>query len=165
MAPPSGATAAARRSAARAQPRPAAPRRPPLRLFEPTPRRKPGTRRLHRPAMWLSALLVLGSLLAVVVGDTLMAEGQVRLTTTEHALAAAVTIEKAAQVAVAEKAAPPVVVSQARTQGLVTPAQVVYLPQVPLDVPLPVPQITPGPGSATPKAVTPASPSRVPATR
>ncbi len=143
MAPP--ADAAARRSAARAEPRatPGPSRRPPLRLFEAAPRRRPGTRRLRRSTKWLAALLIVGSLVAVVVGDTLMAEGQVRLSATQQQLAAAVAVQKAAQVAVAEKAAPPVVVSQAEAQGLVEPTQVVYLPHVPLDVPLPVPVTSP----------------------
>ena len=38
------------------------------------------------------------------------------------------------------------VVSQAKSQGLVAATQVVYLPQVPLDVPLPPPQIVRGAG-------------------
>ncbi len=149
MAPPADTATAraltARSAAARTAPRPtpAAPRRPPLRLFEPAPRRKPGARRFRRSTMWLSALLVIGSLLAVVAGDTMMAEGQVRLSSTQQALAAATVIEKQDQVAVAQKAAPPVVVRQAESQGLVVPTQVVYLPQVPLSVPLPVPQTAP----------------------
>ena len=93
--------------------------------------------------MWLSGLLVIGSLLSVVVGDTLLAEGQVRLSAIQHEVVAATAVQKASQVAVAEKAAPPVVVSQAKSQGLVAPTQVVYLPQVPLNVPLPVPQTAP----------------------
>ena len=55
------------------------------------------------------------------------------------------TTQKSLQIAVAEKAAPPVVVSQAKSQGLVAPTQVVYLPQVPLDVPLPGPGSSPRP--------------------
>jgi hypothetical protein len=127
--------------AARAEPRPSGSpsRRPPLRLFEPAPRRRPGATRLRRSTIALSGLLVIGSLLAVVAGDTLFEEGQVRLAATQRAVAAAVVVEKAGQVAVAEKAAPPVVVSQAEAQGLVAPIQVVYLPHVPLDVPLPAP--------------------------
>ncbi len=99
--------------------------------------------------MWLAGLLVIGSLLAVVAGDTLLTEGQVRLSATDQAIASAVAVQKAAQVAVAEKAAPPVVVSQAEAQGLVAPTQVVYLPQVPLDVPLPAPQTAAASGAAT----------------
>ncbi len=97
--------------------------------------------------MWLSGLVVIGSLLSVVVGDTILAEGQVRLSTIQHEVAAATVAERASQAAVAEKAAPPVVVSQAKSQGLVAPNQVVYLPEVPLDVPLPVPQTAPTPAA------------------
>jgi hypothetical protein len=89
--------------------------------------------------------MVVASLLAVVAGDAMVAEGQVRLTTVRSQVAAAEGVQKAAQVRVAEKAAPPVVVAQAKTQGLVAPQVVVYLPQVPLNVPLPVPQTAPIP--------------------
>jgi hypothetical protein len=91
----------------------------------------------------VSGLLIVGSLLAVVVGDTLVAQGQVRLASTQQALASAVTIQKALQTDIAGKAAPPVVVSQAESEGLVAATQVVYLPQVSLRVPLPVPTLAP----------------------
>jgi hypothetical protein len=97
--------------------------------------------------MWVSGLLVVGSLLAVVVGDSLVAEGQVRLSTAQGELAAAVAAQKSAQVAVADKSAPPVVVAQAKSRGLVAPSTVVYLPQVPLDVPLAIPQTSPVPAA------------------
>ncbi|MGD0312331.1 MAG: hypothetical protein ABSC90_07700 [Acidimicrobiales bacterium] len=93
--------------------------------------------------MWASGLLIVGSLLAVVVGDALVAQGQVSLSSTQQALAAAVTTQKALQTDVAGKAAPPVVVSQAESEGLVAATQVVYLPQVSLRVPLPVPTLAP----------------------
>jgi hypothetical protein len=96
--------------------------------------------------MWVSGALVVGSLLTVVVGDALVSEGQVSLATTQSQLAAAVVTQKAFQVEVAEKAAPPVVVAQAKRQGLLATPYVVDLPQVPLDVPLPVPQTAPLPG-------------------
>ncbi len=94
----------------------------------------------------MSAALVVGSLLAVVVGDAVVSEGQVRLTATQSQLAAATVAQKGLQVSVAEKAAPPVVVAQAKKAGLVAPPVVVYLPHVPLNVPLPVPQTAPLPG-------------------
>ncbi len=53
--------------------------------------------------MWLSGLLIVGSLLAVVVGDALVTQGQVRLSTTQRALAAAVATQKSLQVAVARR--------------------------------------------------------------
>jgi hypothetical protein len=153
MAPP--ATAADRRASARssARPQPTTPRRPPLRVFEPAPRRKAASRPVRRSTMWLSGLLVVGSLLAVVVGDSMITQGQVRLTNTQNEVAAAITAQKALQVSVAQIAAPPVVVSEAESAGLVAPTQVVDLPQVPLNVPLPVPQTT-----ATPATTTPATP-------
>jgi hypothetical protein len=105
--------------------------------------------------MWVSGLLIVGSLLAVVVGDALVTEGQVRLSTTQQNLAAAMASQKTLQLAVAQKAAPPVVVSQARGQGLVAASQVVDLPQVPLDVPLPPPRIVPEPAGTTTAPSTP----------
>jgi type II secretory pathway pseudopilin PulG len=108
--------------------------------------------------MWVSGLLVVGSLLAVVVGDALITQGQVRLSATQHQMTAAIATQKALQVAVAEKAAPPVVVKQAKSQGLVAPSQVVYLPRVKLNVPLPVPQTVPAPATAAlPASTTPSA--------
>ena len=162
MAPP--ATATARRAPTRSAPRgyPSAPRRPPLQVFEPTPRRRLGPR-VRPSTIWLSGLLVVSSLLAVVVGDALLTEGQVRLTDVQAQVASAVAAEKSLQVAVAGKAAPPVVVGQAEAGGLVAPTQVVYLPQVPLDVPLPVPQTTPAPAPSTAGAVHAPSSATAPA--
>jgi hypothetical protein len=84
----------------------------------------------------------------VVLGDALLTEGQVRLSVVQAKVASAVATEKSLQASVAEKAAPPVVVGQAEGQGLVAPTQVVDLPQVPLNVPLPAPHTTPLPGAA-----------------
>jgi hypothetical protein len=166
MAPPAIATA--RRAPTRSAPRgyPSAPRRPPLQVFEPTRRRRPDPR-VRRSTIWLSGLLIVGSLLAVVVGDALVTEGQVRLSDVQAQVASAVAAGKSLQVSVAGKAAPPVVVGQAEAEGLVAPTQVVYLPQVPLDVPLPVPQTTPAsaPAGASPPSSSgpaPASPSAAP---
>lgn len=145
MAPP--AAAPARRPSARPQSRPAPVRRPPLRVFQPAGRRRTRPRLLRRSTVWLSSALVVGSLFAVVVGDDLVAQGQVHLSATQQQVAAAVTAEKSLQVAVAAEAAPPVVVSQAKSQGMVLPTQVVYLPQVSLEVPLPAPQTAPLPAT------------------
>jgi hypothetical protein len=99
--------------------------------------------------MWLSVLLVVGSLLAVVVGDSMVTQGQVGLSNIQSQLAAATAAQKRDQVAVAQKAAPPVVVSQAEAQGMQPASKVDYLPQVPLNVPLAVPQTAPLPGQST----------------
>jgi len=155
MAPP--ATAPARRPASRPEPRPAA-RRPPLRLFEPAPKRSASRRRGRRAQLLVSGVLVVGSLLAVVVGDTMVAQGQVRLSGLQSQVTAAQVAQKAAQVAVAQLAAPDRVVAQGIRLGLTAPAQVVDLPQVPLDVPLPTPG-TAAPSKA-PGTPTTASPTR-----
>ncbi len=148
MAPP--ATATARRATTRAQPRPApsVPKRPPLRIFEAAPRRKRGIRAIRRPEMWLSGILVVASLLAVVVGDAAITQGQIRLSATQHAVAAATVEQKTAQVNVAGMAAPPVVVRAAESLGLVAPTQVIDLPEVALTVPLAVPDTSPLPAGA-----------------
>jgi hypothetical protein len=142
---------ATRRAAARELPRPAPsrPRRPPLPVSTPPPHRSPARRAVRRSTMWLSGFLVVGSLLAVVAGDALVSEGQVRLSTVESQLAAAVVAQKARQVETAEKAAPPVAVSEAKRLGLVPAPQVGYLPYVPLSTPLPVPQTAPLPGQTS----------------
>jgi hypothetical protein len=146
MAPPASA---ARRAPSRAEPRstPSGERRPALRVVEHGRRRRPGPG-IHRSTMWMSVLLVVGSLLAVVVGDAMITGGQVSLTTTQSQVDAAATAQKTYQVAVAQMAAPPVVVAQAESQGLVAPTTVVDLPQVPLNVPLPVPQTAAPPAPA-----------------
>ncbi len=94
-------------------------------------------------------MLVVGSLLAVVVGDAVVAQGQIRLTNTEQAITTATATEKAEQVAVAGMAAPPVVVRAAERLGLVAPASIVDLPAVPLKVPLPAPDTTPTSSAAS----------------
>jgi hypothetical protein len=153
MAPP---TSVAPRLAARTAPRPdqSRPPRPPLRVLEPPRRRKQAPGSVRRWTIWASGALVVGSLLAVVVGDAMVSQGQVRLEANQGKLAAAVAVNKADQVQVAQKAGPPVVVAQAERDGLVPSPQVVYLPQVPLNVPLPVPQTAPLPGQAPPGPAT-----------
>ena len=122
--------------------------RPPIRLFEASPRRRRRTHRLARPELWAGGVLVVGSLLAVVVGDAVVAQGQIRLTETQQAITSATATEKAAQVAVAGMASPPVVVRTAEQLGLVAPTSIVDLPAVPLDVPLPAPNTAASPSGS-----------------
>ena len=149
MAPPS--TGAARRAAA-PQPRPSV-RRPPLRVFQPEPRRRTRRGHIRRAPVWLAVSLIVGSLLAVVVGDTLVAQDQVRLSRLQSAIGSAQAAQKTMQTEVAQLAAPDRVVQQGIALGLTAPAQVVNLPEVPLNVALPVPNTTPvapsAPASAT----------------
>jgi hypothetical protein len=161
MAPSS--TGAARRTAA-PQPRPSV-RRPPLRVFQPEPRRRSRRGRSRRASVWLAVSLVVGSLLGVVVGDTLVAQDQVRLAKLQAAIGSAQAAQKTMQTEVAQLAAPDRVVQQGIALGLTAPAQVVNLPEVPLNVALPVPDTTPvAPSSPTPAAAGAAGRSATPAT-
>lgn len=124
-------------------------RRPALRLFVPRPRPRRRTR--HNRAVWLAAILVVGSLISVVVGDDLVAQAQLRLATVQQQVATATTTEHHLQVSVALLGAPEVVISTAEHRLQLAPAsQVVDVPEVPLDKPLPAPQTAPLPGSGTP---------------
>ncbi len=104
----------------------------------------------------VSGALVVGSLLAVVVGDAMVTQGQVRLSTLQSEVSSAEVAQKAAQVTVAQLAAPTRVVARGIRLGLTAPAQVLDLPQVPLDVPLPAPRSTAPPAGASHTAVPPA---------
>jgi hypothetical protein len=97
----------------------------------------------------VAGLLVVGSLLSVVVADGLVAQDQVALSTTQSRLAAAQTLQKQLQVAVAQQSAPQIVVTEAKQLGLVAPPQVIDLPHVSLDVPLPAPDTAPLPAPPT----------------
>jgi hypothetical protein len=98
--------------------------------------------------MWASVGLIAGSLLAVVAGDDLVTQGQIRLSSIQSKVAAATATEKSAQVAVAQLAAPTRVVRMAEGQGLVATPTVTDLPEVSLNVPLAAPQTAP-PASPT----------------
>ena len=138
MAPPPAA-GVARRAVAAPQPRPSTTRRPPLRIFEPDPRRSPRRGLSRRGQLWLAVAMVVSSLLVVVVGDAMVAEGQVRLAAVQTRIDGQSTLNKAMQTQVAGLAAPDRVVAQAISDGLTAPPSVKDLPQVPLNVPLPVP--------------------------
>ena len=133
-------------------------RRPALRLL--VPRRAPRHSGRHNRSLWLAAVLVVGSLLTVVVGDDLLAQSQLRLAAVQQQVSAATTTEHHLQVSVALLGAPEVVISTAEHRLHLAPAsQVVDVPEVPLDRPLPVPQTAPLAGSGAP---TPAPSTSVP---
>jgi len=161
MAPPSSTSAAARATARPAPKRAAPAPRPRLRLFEPPARPRVRGHRRRIPAAGLAVALVVASVLAVVVADDILAQGQIQLSANQQAIAAATTVHHQLQLQAAQLAAPPVIVTQAEgTFGMVSPGEVIDLPAVPLDVPLPVPVTTPtGPTGATPAPPTPSSPA------
>jgi hypothetical protein len=149
MAPPAPATA--RRASAAPQPRPST-RRPPLRIFQPEPRKSSRRGLSRRGHLWLAVTLVVGSLLVVVIGDALVAQGQVRLAAVQTSIGNQQTIQKAAQSDVAERAAPDQVVAEAIADGMVAPQSDTDLPEVPLNVPLPIPDTSSAPAPTKPAA-------------
>ena len=102
----------------------------------------------------VSVAVVVTSLLAVVVAQALLANGQVRLSSLQHELSLEQSAHRQAELAVSELETPPRVVGAAASQGMVHPASVVELPYVSLSVPVATPKVTPGP-AAPPPTTTP----------
>jgi cell division protein FtsL len=153
MAPDSSSAAARgalpepRRGSAAPDPR-SAPRRPPLRILGPATR--PKDRRGNRMLVLLSALLVVGSLMAVVVADDVIAQDQVSLSTAQRQVTTLTNTHRELQIQVSVQQAPQAVVKTAEGQlGMVPAGQITDLPEVSLSTPLPVPQTAPIPAPAT----------------
>jgi cell division protein FtsL len=98
----------------------------------------------------LSVSLVVTSLLAVVVAQALLANGQVRLSSLQHELSLEQSSHRQAELAVSKLETPPRIVSAAASQGMVHPANVIELPYVSLSVPVPTPKVTPAPAAPPP---------------
>jgi hypothetical protein len=98
----------------------------------------------------LSTALVVGSLLAVVIGHAMLAEGQVRLSAVQSSLSAAQAANRQETLAVAELETPARIVGEAKEQlHMVQPSHVDQLPYVPLSTPRPTPTVSPAPTAAT----------------
>jgi hypothetical protein len=147
MAPPSTSTATARKVSTSHTAHESGRRssRPPLRVV---PARRPG----KRGNRWLSmaaATLVVLSLLVVVVGQAMLANGQVRLSAVEQKLATEQGVHRQAESQVAGMETPSKIISKSlSTLHLVRPTGVVQLPYVSLTTPLATPNVTPA--TATP---------------
>lgn len=98
----------------------------------------------------VSVSMVVASLLAVVVAQALLANGQVRLTTLQHDLSLEQSAHRQAELAVSELETPSRIVSSATGQGMVHPANVIELPYVSLSVPVATPKVTAAPAPPPP---------------
>jgi hypothetical protein len=171
MAPPPPATATAARrgsaEAATATPRRAgrdtgAPstRRAPLRVVPSRTRSRRGIRGGRtgagqgRVLTILSISIVVAALLAAVVGQALLANGQVKLSALHQEL----TMEQAAhsrnELSVAQLETPSRIVAAATSEDHLVSATQTELPYVSLSVPLPTPKVTPAPAPPPPTAST-----------
>ncbi|HWF16711.1 MAG TPA: hypothetical protein VG244_11065 [Acidimicrobiales bacterium] len=150
MAPPPAATAApARRHAGGTSP---SRRWTPLRVVpsrkgQPTPsRRLLGNRR--RVLNIMSVSMIVAALLAVVVAQALLANGQVRMSTLQHQLSLEQSTHRQAELSVAELETPARIVGVASSQlGMLRPSNLTELPYVSLSVPVPTPNVTPAPAA------------------
>jgi hypothetical protein len=111
----------------------------------------------------VSVSMVITSLLAVVVAQALLANGQVRLSSLQHDLSLEQSAHRQAELAVSELETPPRIVGAAASQGMVHPGSVVELPYVSLSVPVATPKVTPAP-AAPPPTTTPTTSAPPPAT-
>jgi anti-sigma factor RsiW len=157
MAPPPASTAApARRHAGGSSP---ARRWVPLRVVpsrkgQPAPaRRLLGNR--QRMLNILSVSMIVVSLLAVVLAQALLANGQVRMSTLQHQLSLEQSTHRQEELAVAQLETPARIVGAALKNGMEHPT-VTELPYVSLSVPLPTPKVTPA-AVAPPPTTTPTS--------
>jgi hypothetical protein len=90
--------------------------------------------------------MVVAALLAVVVGQAILANGQVRLASLQHQLTMEQSAHRQAELAVAQLETPSRIVSAAQGQlGMIHHGSVIQLPYVSLSVPLPTPKVTPAP--------------------
>jgi hypothetical protein len=106
----------------------------------------------------VSVSLVLGSLLAVVVGQALLANGQVRLSGLQGQLTLEQSSHRNAELAVAELETPSRIVAAASAQlHMVRPAQVIELPYVSLSTPLATPKVMPAATATAAPATTAAT--------
>ena len=103
-----------------------------------------------RALMALSIILVVGALMAVVVGQAMLANGQVRMATIEHELTLEQSVHRQIELTDSALETPARIVAAA-TGGLhMVHSPVIELPYVSLTTPLPAPTVTPPP-AATPR--------------
>jgi hypothetical protein len=106
-----------------------------------------------------AVVLVLSALLAVVVGQAMLANGQVRLAGIEQELQLEQASHRQQELDVSQRETPARIVAAASDQlHMIHPAQVIELPYVPLTTPLPTPKVAPAPPTTAPQSGS-ASPS------
>ncbi len=128
-------------------------RRPPLHVVP--SRRRDGVR--SRIVRYLPAIMVVLALLVVVVGQAVLADGQVRMAGLDQQLQAAQARHSAQEERVSKLETPSRIVSDATANGKMTrPSHVTQLPYVPLNTPLATPNVTPAAGAAVTTTTAPA---------
>jgi hypothetical protein len=99
--------------------------------------------------------MVVGALLVVVVGQAVLASGQVRLTAIDQQLGVEQGVHRQAELQVASLETPALIISTAVTQlHLVHPTQPIQLKYVSLRTPLATPNVAPATATPTSPPVT-----------
>ena len=93
----------------------------------------------------VAVCLVLSALLAVVIGQAMLANGQVRLAGLQQELALEQASHRQQELTVAELETPARIVAAASVQLHMIHQPVVELPYVSLSTPLPTPKVAPAP--------------------
>ncbi len=107
--------------------------------------------------------MVVTALMAVVVGQTLLANGQVRMSGVAQQVAAAESVHRQLELSVSQLEMPTRIVPVAVGQlHMVQPTHVIQLPYVPLNTPLVTPDVTAVP--VAPKTTTSTTPATTPST-
>jgi Tfp pilus assembly protein PilX len=107
----------------------------------------------------ISISLVVAALLAVVVAQALLANGQVRLSALQDELSLEQSAHRQAELSVSELETPARIVGAATSQlHMVRPATVTELPYVSLNTPLATPNVTPAAGTSTPSTTATTAP-------
>ena len=123
-------------------------KRPPLRVVPHRRRRPDGAR--SRIVTYLPAIMVVVALLVVVVGQAILANGQVRMTGLDQQLQVAQARHSAQEESVSKLETPARIVGDATAKGKMTrPSHVTQLPYVPLNIPIATPNVTPAPSAVS----------------
>jgi hypothetical protein len=95
--------------------------------------------------------MVVGALLAVVIGQAILANGQVRLSGLDQQLQTAQAQHRLNELSVSKLETPSRIVGYAAGDlQMVHPSHVTQLPYVSLTTPLPTPVVTPAPATSAP---------------
>jgi hypothetical protein len=111
----------------------------------------------------LSVALVVAALLVVVFGQALLASGQVRMAAIQHQLTLEQSAHRQVELQVSQLETPPRIVASALGSGMVH-AQVIEIPYVPTNTPLPAPHVTAVPVNTTTTPTTAAATTSTPST-
>ncbi|MHB8219596.1 MAG: hypothetical protein ACYDHU_04640 [Acidimicrobiales bacterium] len=126
--------------------------RPPLRVVDRREGRRGARRAAPRRLSMVVALgMVVASLVAVVSGHAMLAQGQIRLAGVQSAISGAQNVQRQDVLTVSMLEAPSRIVGEAQKQlHMTSPTQVVQLPAVSLSSPLPTPSVAPTPTGTAP---------------